>query len=428
MNIEFIKKMLAQTRATLDALVKRNEETTDVEELRAMTEQITEARSNIAEYESIIANYEAEEARRAEAEKAAAEAEARAKNPIPAIANTRPVQEANMDYRSAFKALIQHGTPIPAELITDNMRSSLRAISEARGAGTTLANEISALIPETTMSEVIREAKTGVYGQLFDRVRKLNIRGGVRFPLSNLEATFSWINDGDVPEGQKAGTAKEYITFGSNLGVVQINTSILASIEADAVFYSELTKLIAEAFYHAIDMAIMNGTGNGQPLGITKDPRVENEVRISTEEVTNWQAWEKIITAVPLAKRGGTIILPIGTVDKYLRVLHDDNNRPLFYDLALTLGKVEANGIEGRFDGQDVLAVENDIIKDFDTAASGDVIGVYANLGDYAINSNLQFAVGQFRDQMTLQDVTRGMIICDGKLLDKHGVVLIKKA
>lgn len=428
MNIDFIKKQLAQAQATLDALMQRNEETTDVEELRAMTAQIEEARSIISEYSSIISDNAAEEARRAEAEKAALEAEARAKSPIPAIANQTRPQEANMDYRSAFKALIQHGTPIPADLITDNMRNSLRAISDARGAGTTLANEISALIPETTMSEVIREAKTGVYGQLFDRVRKLNIRGGVRYPLTNLEATFTWINDGDVPTGQKAGTATEYISFGSNLGVVQINTSILASIEADAVFYAELTKLIAEAFYKAIDNAIINGTGNGQPLGITKDTRVTNTVTISAEDVTNWQAWEKIIAAVPLAKRGGTLILPIGTIDKYVRTLHDDNNRPLFFDAAITLGKLEANGIEGRFNGQDVLAVEDDILADFDAANSGDVIGVYANLGDYAINSNLQFAVGQFRDQMTLQDVTRGMIICDGKLLDKHGVVLVKKA
>lgn len=418
MNIELIKTMLADANRKLESLVKRSDESQDVAELRSINSEIAEVRSNIGNYESIISQYNKEEE-----EKAAAEA--RAKNPLPAINNDQKPQEVKMEYRSAFKEFIQKGKAIPAELVSEEMRNSLSKIREARG--TTLSSEISALIPVTVMDEVIREAKTGVYGQLFDRVRKTNIRGGVRYPLSNLVATFNWITEGETPEGQKAGTANTYIEFGSYLGIAQINTSIIASIESEAVFYSELVKLISEAFYKAIDYAIVNGTGNGQPLGITKDPRVKNSVTLSAAEVTNWQAWEKIIAAVPLAKRGGHIVLPIGTIDKYVRTLHDDNNRPLFFDNNLTLG-TPSNGLEGRFDGQYVLAVENDILKNFDEASTGDVIGFYAPLNDYAINSNLQFAISQFRDELSLQDVTRGMIICDGKPLDVNGIVLIKKA
>lgn len=419
MNIEKIKAMMTNAKASLEALVKRSEESNDVAELRSLNAEITEKRGAIADYESFISEFEAEEARRAEEE-------ARAKNPIPNVGNNKT--EVKMEYRTAFKNFVQKGTPIPSELITEEMRSALSKFREQRSAGTTLSSEISALIPVTVMDEVIRTAKTGVYGQLFDRVRKTNIRGGVRYPLSNLVATFSWATEGVCPVGQKAGDANTFIEFGSYLGLAQINTSIVASIEAEPVFYQELTKLIAEAFFKAIDYAIVNGSGNGQPLGIAKDPRVTASVTLDADAVTNWKEWEKVIQAIPLSKRGGHIVLPIGTIDKYVRTLTDDNNRPLFFDNTMNLGTQPTNGIEGRFDGQYVLAVENDILPNYDEANTGDVIGFYAPLSDYAINSNLQFAISQFRDELCLQDITRGMIICDGKPLDVSGMVLIKKA
>ena len=411
MDISKIKELLKSSQNRLEELVKRSEASKDVEELRSINKDISSVKNDINSFNSLIKEFEEEEAR--------------AKNPLLLKEGKK---ENTMNYKTAFKDFVQKGTPIPAELISNEMRSALNSFREQRVAGTTPLADITALVPTTVMDEVVRTAKTGVYGQLFDRVRKTNIRGGVRYPLSNLVATFNWVTEGVCPVGEKAGTANTFIEFGSYIGLAQINTSIVASIEAEPVFYAELTRLIAEAFLKAIDNAIVNGTGVGQPLGITKDERVTNVVTLTEDEVTQWKAWEKIVQAIPLSKRGGHIVLPIGTIDKYLRTLTDDNNRPLFFDSSLTLGNVQANGVEGRFDGQNVLAVENDILKNFDEANAGDVVGFYAPLYDYAINSNLQFAISQFRDELCLQDITRGMIICDGKPLDTTGMILIKKA
>lgn len=413
MNKDRLNSMIKAMDEKIANLIARSDKSEDVAELRALNNDITEARANLEDLKALLAE--------------AHEEEARGKNPMPV--NKPVVTNVDAEYRSAFKAFVQHGTPIPAELISDSQRKALSAIhGERRGAGTTVASDISAMIPMTVMNEVVRAKAVGVYGQLFARVRKTNVRGGVRYPLSNLEATFSWGTEGTCPVGQTAGTANTYIEFGSYLGISQINTSIIASIESEAVFYDELVRLIQEAFYKAMDMAIISGTGNGQPLGITVDPRVTNVVTISADEISNWKNWEKIVQAVPLSKRGGHIVMPIGTIDKYLRVLTDDNNRPLFFDSSIALGNVEANGIEGRFDGQQVLAVENGLIKGFDEAVAGDVIGFYAPLNDYAVNSNLQFAVSTFRDEKCLEDITRGLVIVDGKPLDTTGMVLIKKA
>ena len=92
---------------------------------------------------------------------------------------------ATLEYRKAFKAYVQTGEPIPSEL---------RAAGDS---GTTVAEDIGAIIPTTLMNELIKKV-SGVYGTLYSKVRKLNIRGGVAFPISAFGATFKWINDGTV--------------------------------------------------------------------------------------------------------------------------------------------------------------------------------------------------------------------------------------
>lgn len=417
--IERLKKMIASEEARLNRLVSRSDKSENVAELRSLTADITAARDNIAELRAALADAEA--------------AEARAKNPIPAGGIPAPQAQGKYGaYEIAFKDFVQKRKPIPQELLTSEMRSALSAIQQAEGraAGTTISSEVSALIPVTVMNEVVRTAASGVYGQLFERVRKTNIPGGVRYPVSSMEATFTWATEGACPTGDKAGNANTYIEFGSYLGLAQINVSLVVSIESVSVFYEELTRLIREAFYKAMDTAIVKGTGEGQPLGITVDPRVTKSVTLSVAQIGDWNAWqESLISQIPLSKRGGHIVLGIGTIDRYIRTMHDDNNRPLFLDAGVDLrGDFSSGAIEGRLLGQWVLATENALLPDFDSASANDIVGFYAPLSDYAINSNLQFAVSTFRDEKCLQDITRGMIICDGKPLDTSGMILIKKS
>ena len=72
--------------------------------------------------------------------------------------------------------------------------------------------------------------------------------------------------------------------------------------------------------------------------------------------------------------------------------------------------------------------MESDILKDFDAAGVGDVIGIYAPLEDYGVNSNLQFGIRRYFDEKCNDYITKGLVICDGKVLDASGFILIKKA
>ena len=111
-----------------------------------------------------------------------------------------------------------------------------------------------------------------------------------------------------------------------------------------------------------------------------------------------------------------------GTFEGYIDGMVDANGQPI--------GRVN-QGITGapqeRFNGREVLLVEDDIVAPYDSASTGDVVAVFCKLSDYCINSNMQMAVYRWMDHDNNQWVDKAILINDGKLLDPNGVMIIKK-
>jgi len=124
---------------------------------------------------------------------------------------------ASLEYRKAFMAYVQDGTPIPAEL---------RAGGDD---GITQSKDIGAIIPETIMNEFVKEV-TKIYGHIYSKVRKLNVKGGVKFPISKLKANFKWITESTVSSKQKAGDSKDFIVFNYNIGEIRVAETLLAQV------------------------------------------------------------------------------------------------------------------------------------------------------------------------------------------------------
>lgn len=319
---------------------------------------------------------------------------------------------ASMEYRMAFKDYVQRGTPIPVEL---------RAGGDA---GTTVTTDIGAIIPETIMDEFIKDVSK-VYGQIYAKVRKLNVKGGIKFPISKLKANFKWITETTVSDKQKAGDIKDYVEFSYNVGEIRVAQTLLSQVVSLFLFESEITRIMVEAYIETMDKVIISGTGSGQPLGITNDPRVTNVVELTAADIADWTAWrKKLFAKVPLSKRGtGEFLFPASTVETYLLTMKDNNNRPLFREA--TEGTI--GNLAGSFFGRDVTLVEPDVVADFDTAAAGDVIGIFWVPQDYAINTNLQFGMKRYFDEDTNEWINKGLTIVDGKILDTSGCYLLKK-
>ena len=431
---KILEKRMARLMAKKTKLKERALASEDAAEVRSINEQLEDINDEINETQDEIDAIEEEEKGGDPASNPDEGGEQRNGNPTPVVpelrggnplaaygqANpqTRATEQpfSSMEYRLAFKEYVQRGTPIPQDVIT-------RAGGDN---GTTVAADLGMIIPMTIMQEFIKEVSK-VYGQVYAKVRKLNIKGGVKFPISKLKANFTWITETTVSDKQKAGDIKDYVEFSYNIGEIRVAETLLAQVVTLDLFESEITRIMVEAYVKTMDDVILAGTGTGQPLGITKDERVTNVVEFTAAEFAKWDQWrKKLFAAIPLSKRGqGEFLFTSATVEGELLTMKDNNDRPIFKEATeLTIGE---SATAGRFYGREVTLVEPDAVKDFATAESGDVVGIYWVPNDYAINTNLQFGMKRYFDEDTNEWINKGLTIVDGKILDPSGCYIIKK-
>lgn len=293
-------------------------------------------------------------------------------------------------------------------------------------AGMVTTADIGKIIPNTIMQEVIKELKS--YGNLYNRVRKLNVPGGVEFPIEDLIPTVSWITETTVSDNQSAPELKTSVAFGYHIAEARIAQTLLSQVVSLVMLESEIAKILAEAFIKEFDRIIINGSGSGQPTGILNDTRVKasNKITIAAADAVDWTKWrEKLFAKIPLSYRtGGVLLMTVDTWEGLICTMKDANNRPLYteaYDVA-------TNTTTYRFNGKEVLLVENDLgIEDFSTASSGKPYMIYFKPTDYAINSNMQIGFKRYFDDNTNKWINKGLCIMDGKLLDVNSCYIIKK-
>jgi HK97 family phage major capsid protein len=313
-----------------------------------------------------------------------------------------------LEYRKAFKAYCQNGTPIPRELRADAFTDT---------------TEAAAVIPTTILNEIIK--KMTAYGQVFNRVRKTNVPGGMTVPILSLKPVATWITEA-LPSERKEITINTNVSFNYYGLECKVATSLLANIVTLPIFETTITDLIVEAMVKAMELAVIKGTGAGSPLGVTLDPRipVENVITLAAADFVKWDGWKKKVFAkIPLAYRsGGSFIMAAGTFEGYIDGMVDSNGQPI--------GRVNygiTNGPQERFGGREVILVEDDVVAPYDVAAVGDVVAVFIKLSDYCINSNLQMTMYRWLDQDKNQWVDKAILVADGKILDPNGVLIIKK-
>jgi len=427
---DWLKKLLKQKEEARAALKEKGNKSDNLEEVRSIIAQVEGMDKEIAEIrqqldampdEPVPGGNTPPSDQRGQVVPPAQQQEQRGQQPSAAqvmgtFAVGNGVQQRSqetedpygtLEYRQAFMQFAKTGKITP-ELRTDAM---------------TATTDVSAVIPSTILNEVIK--KITVYGQVFSRVRKLNIKGGVTVPILSLKPTATWINEAATSDKQKvqANTNVSFSYYGLEC---KVSTSLLADTVTLTGFESVITDLIVEAMVQAIDTAVIKGNGSGKALGITADNRVPGSqiVTLSSADFVDWGAWKKkIFGKMPLAyKAGATFIMASGTFEGYVDGMMDANGQPV--------GRVNygiTDGPQERFGGKEVILVEDDIIANYDDATNGDVVAVYCNLSNYGFNSNMQMTMFRYFDHDTNEWVDKAILIADGKLIDPNGVVIIKK-
>jgi Predicted phage phi-C31 gp36 major capsid-like protein len=431
-NKKKLLDLIAKKEARKAELVSKANTTEDVKELRSINAELETLNTEIAELRGIVDVMpdDSVEENRGVLPPADDQGQQRSGSPVGRTqilaayglgGGQQPQQRSaepediygTLEYRQAFMQFAKTGKVTPALLVGQ----------EARADAMTAVSDVTAVIPSTILNEVVK--KMTVYGQVFNRVRKLNIKGGVTVPILSLRPKATWIGEAPTSDKQKV-QANTSVTFSYYGLECKVSTSLLADTVTLTGFENVITDLIVEAMVQAVDLAVIKGDGTGKPLGITADNRVPSTqiVTLSPSEFATWDAWKrKVFAKMPLAyKAGATFLMASGTFEGYIDGMVDANGQPV--------GRVNygiTDGPQERFGGKEVIQVEDDVIAPFDDAAEGDVVAVYCDLRNYGFNSNMQMTMFRYFDHDTNEWVDKAILIADGKLIDPNGVVIVKK-
>ena len=330
----------------------------------------------------------------------------------------------SMEYRTAFRDYIQTGK-VDREILQFEQRS---------GDAVSAASDLGVLLPETVVQEIIKGVGE-VHGQLYDRVRKTNLKGGVKYPIGSFTAAFNRITETTKSDRQDPGGITGYVQFGYKIGEIRLARTLLQAVLSVPVFEQEFAKTIADAYVKAMDIEIMTGTeANNQCVGILTEAAAQNSripagniIEFTAAEAADWTEWQKKLFAkIPLGMRAEKpeFAMTAATYESVIKTLADSQKHPVY---AETFNPVDGTE-RATFKGKEVVFVENDSLKDFDSATNGQFFAMYwVPQMAYAINSNMEFTVVDYFDHETNQWIKKALVINDGKVLDGEYIYLLKK-
>lgn len=424
---KFLQDLIARKNTELANLKKRSDESTDLNEVRSIGSQMDSVRSEITEAQSKLNEIEAEE------RAAAQDPDSRsAFNPTAVVAAANMNQAAarsededsrgTMEYRKAFMDYIQRGI-VNKDVLQFEKRDN--------AAGT--ASDLGVLIPTTVIQSIMQEAEK-VYGSLYSKVKKTNLKGGVKYPIGSFSATFNRITETTVSDRQDAGGVTGYVEFSYNIGEIRLARTLLQTVLSVPVFEQEFAKVVAKTYIEAMDKEIINGVAaSNQCTGIITEAKkssgsrilAANIIEFTADEISDWTKWEsKFFANIPLSLENGfsEFVMAKQTYVSNLVTMKDNNGQPI------NKAGFDNTDKQNKFNEYPVNRVEKDIFKDFDSCANGEYFGMFWNPEEaYAINSNMEFTVVDYFDQETNQFVKKALVINDGKILDPKYIYLFKK-
>lgn len=336
-----------------------------------------------------------------EAEKELIEARQRAASQPAGAPVKKPEGQAD-NYRQQFMDFVLRGRPI-----------------QERVDATAGTSDLSAIIPGTIMGRVIEALEN--YGRLYAKATKINVRGGVSYPVSSLKPTATWVTEGSLSDKQEMKISSS-ITFTYN----KLQCRVAVTLEADTVtldaFEATIANGITRAMIQGIETSMLAGDGTGEMKGITAETvPAGRTASITAAQIVKYETWAGIVAKVPQAYRqGAALVMTQADWDTYIVGMTDATGQPV----ARTTVGLDGYPVE-RLLGLEVILVESGI-DTFAAAANGDAIGCVVKLEDYVINSNLQMTMKKYFDESTDEWIHKATLIADGKLVDTNGLVLIK--
>lgn len=323
------------------------------------------------------------------------------------VAGSTEVVEDNiynsLDYRKAFMNYVTTGTPIPAQFNVD---------------ANTKTSDVGTIIPETVLDKIIE--KMEATGMILPLVTQTAYKGGVSIPTSSVKPVATWTAEGVTSDLQKKPTGE--VVFNYYKLRCAVSMSFETSVVSLGAFETAIINNIAEAMTKAIEQSIISGTGVGEPKGIIKETVAAGQnVDIAKADEPTYATLVEAEAALPLAYENDAVwSMTKKTFMKFIGMV-DSQKQPIARVNYGINGKPERTLL-----GRPVIL--NDYMTSLGaTIAADTVVAFLFNFKDYVLNTNYNVTVKKYEDNVTDDQITKAIMLADGKVIDKNSLVTITK-
>jgi len=381
MNLQEIEKRMAEIKKEID-------EKGDIEVLEKEVDDLSEQRKQLKEQAEKRRNILDKVAKEEKGEVIEEKKEERKDKKMTEEKNILETAE----YRSAFLKKL--------------MGKKLNEIEKR--ALTTDNESVGSTIPTQTLNKI--DEKLRQTSALYPLVEVLNIPGYLSIPIEETTNDASWVAEG-VASVDSADTTSS-VSFAAHKLIKTVSITAEVSAMSIDAFESYVVKKLGEKMSVAIENAILNGAGNGQPTGILQGLF---DATNSAEYTEGSMAYTDITGLIALLKAGykpnSKFVINSKTLWNEIAQIVDDNKRPIF------IPNVE-NGFAGRILG--IPTIENEYI------AEG-----YVLLGDFSkytinFNKNINITTDNSVDFREGNTVYRALALLDGKVVNSEAFVLLE--
>ena len=397
-------KLLKQKQERKQELVKKNDASDNLEEVRSISAEIDVINAEIRSIKDVLSDIPNIDPEDPDGRTAAVTAG------IPAIVQagvqqvaTRTVDTEDMEYRKAFMEQVLRGTPIPAEL---------------RAAANTLTPDVGSAIPTVLVDRIVEKMES--IGMILPLVTRTNYPAGVNIPTSTVKPVATWVAEGASSDRQKKTTG--VITFTNHKLRCEISMSMEVSVMAISAFEAAFVRQVSEAMVKAIESKIVStdagATSCAGVLSVTP-----NAGQALTPDGLTYATLIDAEAALPQAYESGAVWCMTKKTFMGFAGMVDDAGQPIAR-VNFGIGGAPERTLLGR-----TVVLCGDYMPNYsESLDTGTVYAFLYNFSDYILNAIYDMGIQRKQDWDTEDMLTKAVMSVDGKVVDKNSLVTLAAA
>lgn len=403
---EKLLKLIAAKEARKAELLTKSRASENVEELRSINAELDTLNGELAELRDMVANCDAP-------------AQRNGFNPL-SVVGARGANVADgavtLEQRIAFKNYIANGD---------------MAQYRAAAGNSTSADNVGSVIPQNLINQIMEKLET--VGTIYNLVTKTAYPVGQTIPKEATKPVATWVGHATSTSGEGNGSTAGKTTLDTSIVFAHFKLRCEVAMTEEVAqmslssFEALFVKNVSLAMLRAIEGAIVDGDGNGQPTGILANTPVTGQaIEVAKADKLSYALLCKAEAAIPVEYEAGakwcmskkTFMSFIGMVDSngqpIARVNYGITGKPERYLLGreVVIHNPQTGSKLGNY---------------ADTVSADTLFAFIFNFEDYTLNNNYDLGIQHKIDWDNEDHRTKAVAAYDGKVIDKGSLVTLTK-